>query len=286
MQKFLKLSSLLLAIIMLVNMLPMQTFAAEVTALQPQTPAVSKPAVSATAEPVEVIAHRTEYTKEFNLGGGLFMAAVYPDAVHYETADGWKEIDNTLKLSTDGSYGNTAGNWQVSFPDQLSAAKGVTVTKDGYTLSFTMAGEIRDSGLSVASATETATLQTVTASKAELQKVDLSAQLEAAQFKELVPEKLYARLQYENAFPNTDIIYDLESNRVKESIVLERYNADLQGYRYTLNVGNLIPVLEESGQILFYDTDKKNIVMVMPAPYLMDSGEGFTEDIRVQLDLV
>ena len=284
MQKFLKLSSLVLAIIMLVNMLPMQTIAAEKTAVQTQTPTVTQTAATpADIDPEEVVAHRTKYTKEFNLGGGLFMAAVYPDAVHYETADGWKEIDNTLKLSTDGSYGNTAGDWQVSFPDQLSAVEGVTVTKDGYTLSFTMAGEIRGSGLSVASATENATLQGMTASKAVPQQVDISAQRKAAQFAQMVPEKLYSRLQYKNVFPNTDIIYDLESNRVKESIVLEAYNANLQGYRYTLNLGSMIPVLEESGQILFYDSARKNIVMVMPAPYLMDSGEGFTEDIQVQL---
>ena len=46
MQKFLKLSSLILAIIMLVNMLPMQTIAAEVAAAQPQTPTITQTATA------------------------------------------------------------------------------------------------------------------------------------------------------------------------------------------------------------------------------------------------
>ena len=44
-----------------------------------------------------------------------------------------------------------------------------------------------------------------------------------------VTDKLYSRLSYANVYENTDVIFDLNSNLVKESIVMERYNSTLSG---------------------------------------------------------
>ncbi len=214
------------------------------------------------------------------------MAAVYPDPVHYEVEGSWEEIDNTLKTNLDGTYTNTAGVWDVRFPQQLTGVKYVTVTKDGYTLSFAMAGEIRSSSeLATASLTtaETVSVNAMQTSTAKLQPVDMTALKESLQYAEMAPEKLRSRLIYENVYTNTNIIYDLDSNKVKESIVLESYSSTLRGYRYTLNVGQLLPVLAEDGHIDFLDAAGETIVMTMPAPYLLDANNEYCSDIQVSL---
>ena len=73
----------------------------------------------------EITEKRTEYAKEYMLGNGMRMAVVYPDAVHYQEDGKWQDIDNTLIAKTDGVLTNTAGDWKVSFPQQL------TKTRDG-----------------------------------------------------------------------------------------------------------------------------------------------------------
>ena len=85
---------------------------------------------------------RGEYYKEFVLNGGLRMAAVYADAVHYQKDGQWEPIDNTLKLSG-GAYVNTTGVWQVSLPQQFSSS--YTYDEEGNVTSVTdLQGQITD----------------------------------------------------------------------------------------------------------------------------------------------
>ena len=273
-------------------MLPIQTWAAQDTTATDLTPEMLDTTEIKTSTNAKIIAEniekRTEYSKEYQLSNGLRMATVYADPIHYNTKNGWEEIDNTLTLKTDGSYGNTAGVWDVRLPQQLSQNKAVTISKDGYTLSFRLTGELCNSGdLAIASIQEGETEKTaVTATRtsiAAVQKIDQSALRASVKYPETVSEKLQSGLLYANVFQNTSIRYDLDSNRVKESIIIDSYRAALRGYRYALNVGDMVPVLEEDGQITLYAPDRKTVIMVMPAPYLVDAGEEFNDDIQVQL---
>lgn len=371
---WLKICSIILVAALCINMLPMTVFAQEfrenISATEQAAPIEAEEAYIVS----EITEKRTEFSKEFQLSNGLRMAAVYADAVHYETENGWEDIDNTLVAKADGTYANTAGVWDVRFPSQLTKTKGITIEKDGYTLSFYMAGELNsDHELMAATelvtvesqavltetvpetttpplteptaetielipeataeivsetvteafpvetvaetvaletlptiteipettapvqatvpfleqlpeiSTETLTLAEVSLSTATVHEMDTAALKAAFAYEEMAPEKNHSRLSYSNVFPNTQIVYDLDANKVKESIVLGSYKSSLRGYRYTLHTGEMIPVLEESGQILFYDKAQENIVMVMPAPYLVDDAGEYNSDIRVSL---
>ena len=298
---FLKACSMLLVIVLLVNMLPMSVFAAkfqdsitdmetEALTAEPITEATQEDLVPEDAYVVaELTENRTEFSKEFLLSNGLHMAMVYADAVHYETESGWEEIDNTLKANADGTYSNTAGPWDVTFPEQLGEDESITIEKDGYTLSFSMSGELTAGGAMVMSVgLDDAPMQMfavtdVQTSAGEIQQIDTSAIKQAADFPETVQDRLQSQIVYADVYGNTDIVYDLDSNKVKESMILESYNADLQGYSYTLEVGTMIPVLEEDGSVIFYDENQENIVMVMPAPFLIDNNGEHNYDIEVQL---
>lgn len=292
--RLLKLCSVIVALALLIQLLPMQILGAELNELLEDTAAEEAVADETILEDAEVLAElterRTEYTKEYKLSNGLSMAVVYPQAVHYEEDGQWKEIDNTL-ISAGNSlkdgYTNTAGPWQVNFPRAIAGSNAVSITKDGYTLQFYMSGQLLASDGSAKLMTATAesgsfSVDAVQASLAEVVPIDLSEELASAEHPEAVAEKIRSRVQYTNVFDNTDVVYDLISNQVKESIVMDSYHASLRGYRYSLTVDGLTAELQDSGEIVL-SNENGEAVMVMPAPYLVDSSGEYCGDVTVTL---
>ena len=238
MKKFLKISSLILVLSLLVNSLPMNVFAAKYRTwllAEDDIPMVDSglvPEEAIVPEEVTVLEEveesRTEYSKEFKLSNGLYAAAVYAAPVHYMEDGQWKDIDNTLKTSRIGSlnyYTNTAGVWDVQLPSQLAANAPVTITKDGYTLSFYMAGQLTQPILGPGTidpniSTQQLTVDIAEAATAVPQVLDPTEAKEAAEFEETVLSKVSSRLAYNNVYQNTNITNDLLSNHLKESVML------------------------------------------------------------------
>ena len=282
-----KLLSALLVFALILQMLPMQILAANYRAGLPDK--ITLPEISATdkvttATEDEILSKRTAYSKEYKVENGQNMAVVYPVDVHYQTDNGWEEIDNTLQLA-EGKYTNTAGLWEVSLPQQLSKDTRISISKDGYTLRFGMAGQLRlDDSVAVMS------LDAEPATKVESMGVSLgtvtpqkAVEKDTPSYMAILSRKNSSQLSYADVYENTDVVYDLQGNKVKESIVIGKYDSDLVGYRYVLEVGTLNPVLKEDGRIDFYDADNKNMVMVMQAPFLIDNNGEQTNDIKVTL---
>ena len=76
---FLKITSTLLSLVLMLQLLPLQSFAAE-TQSESTAPAQEVKAAHVVAEMPE---KRTEYTKTFRLSNGFQVAAVYAEPVHY-----------------------------------------------------------------------------------------------------------------------------------------------------------------------------------------------------------
>ncbi len=301
--------SILLVAVIVFNMLPLSVFAgsSDASGLEviPLTQEESLPVddtqeeLALQTENVQVVSEdvtrRSEFYKEFVLSNGLRLATVYPDAIHFEENGEWKEIDNTLKTDVVNGqtvYTNTDGLWDVRFPHQLTDSNAISITKDGYTVSFEMAGELRSSGdLVVASmsqnmeldAANTHTISSVKVSSAQIQQIDLTTAKAAAEFEETVPDKLYAKLTYPEVYSNTSITYDLSGNRLKESVIIQSYDSALWGYRYELNTGGLIPVLNDDRSIDLCDPSTDVVVMTMPAPFILDANDAYCDDVEVSL---
>ena len=312
-----KIYSLILSLVLLINMLPLNVWAEQMdTVAKVETQSKVEPAQAEVLG--EVIENRTQFTKDYRLNNGFYVSAVYAEPVHFEEDGQWEEIDNTLKAHSDGTYGNTAGVWDVRFPQTLTGDRNVTITKDGYTLSFGMAGALRKQGnleiagmeataepasresaepdaaivpapletasVNLGDKTETFAVSAAKLTAAQILNTDDPAAREAAQYEELVLTKTSSGLLYSNVYGTTDIQYDLQSNKVKESVILESYDADLRGFRYNLDVGELVPVLNDDGSIDFYDAEEESVVMVMPAPFLIDDAMVTNHDVRVILN--
>lgn len=307
-KKTMRLWSWLLVFVMIFNMLPMNAMAVD-TGQNDNSDTV--PRTNDDAYIIEeVVANRTEYTKEFVMSNGLHMAAVYDNAVHYQENGQWEEIDNTLKLASTRSgnvYTNTSGSWQVSFPQSLTGNNGITISKDEYTLSFRMSGELHkasdgtvlmntDENVESASESDIGILETLgteenlslsqpaVSTDAVIHTDDQSDVYADAQYEETVVDTLHAKLEYADVYNNTDIIYELNSNLVKESVVINQFDATLYGYTYLLDVGEMVPVLNDNGEIELYDASHENVVMLMPAPYLVDNAGEYNYDVQIMLD--
>ena len=123
------------------------------------------------------------------------------------------------------------------------------------------------------------------AEEATAQVTDLNTEAirNTAQYPETVMEKIASQLVYSGILENTSVVYDLNSNCLKESIIMEAYDPNISGYCFSLNIGNMIPEMQASGKILLYDAQGENVVMVMPAPYLYDAKGKCCGDISVEL---
>ena len=300
----LALCSYMLVIVFVFNLLPLQAMALE-TGAPSAAQDIQTDATEVTVLE-EIEENRTQFSKEFLLSSGLHMTAVYATAVHYEQDGQWLDIDNTLvSTGLDGSaaYTNTAGIWDVSFPQQLTADSRITVTRDGYTLSFGMGGAIHSgdagidppigSGSQIMSAGEEAqaipgltaySIQDAAVSTAQIETADAApVQLPADSYAETVLTTVHSRLSYPAVYGGAGITYDLNASQLKESIIIPDYSSTLLGYSYILETGDLTPVLREDSHIDFLAPDGETVVLVMPAPYLVDDALEYCGDVDVTL---
>ena len=298
--KFVKLCSIILTLALLINLLPVQVLGEEFKALLEPTENISSDVVydnelevSSDATIIgESVDKRTEFSKEFKLSNGMNMIVVYPEAVHFQKDNTWEEIDNTLVTDNSrsiGTYRNKNNSWNVSLPQQLSASSKVTVEKDGYVVSFEMAGEKRqyavraETGvLSMASDNVLAVTEAVQTTSAQVVDLNYEEVKSMSAHPETVADTLQSRLQYSNVYQNTDVQYDLNSYQLKESIILRFYNSAVQGYDYLLETDGLMPVLLEDNSIEL-QTAKGETIMTLPAPYMIDNNGAISKDVGVTL---
>ena len=98
--RFTRLLSLILVLAMLIQMMPVQSFAAS-TGSSAVDVSSGQPATTVVGEVEDL---REEDTKHFRLSDGSFIAVSYGMPVHYEDEDGnWEDIDNTIVQNSDTS---------------------------------------------------------------------------------------------------------------------------------------------------------------------------------------
>ena len=335
-----KLTSLFLALILTLQMLPVQALAAEANSIPGEKAGlalvdtrlaesesvegaeIAKP--SEVEEPqivAEIPEGRDEFQKEFRLSNGMNMISIYGSAVHYEEDGEWKEIDNTLQpvsatgevlsgklaLKSAAAYTNTAGMWGVKLPATLSSSTPIEVSRDGYTLAFQFAGEIHNNHLVMSvddgneathfsvqptenrslefegafeSAEVLTSINSATASVVDVPVVLTDAPVQAQ------TNKLYSAIEYSSIYSNTDLRYDLQSNRLKESVIIKSAKDTLAGYRYTISAPGMILELQDDNSIHVYAADAEagaEPLFYMPAPFLVDDNWAYNDNISINL---
>ncbi len=263
----------------------------------------------------EIVENRDEFSKEYLLDNGQQLLMVYPTAVHYEEDGNWMEIDNTLKAElVDGvqMYSNTSGEWDVKLPQEISKDNAVHITKGENSLSFSFAGQlsketelkkaVQSSGLTLAPSLsleaeqsleaekviekvegENFEIENIKASRAQIQEFEIDTAIDTQE--DLTLKKINTAVEYKSIYEDVDLKYDLISNKLKESIIIDFKPESELAYKYVIETDNLVLQLQEDNSIHAYDKDDmKEPVFYMPAPFMVDSNNIFNSNVNVSLN--
>jgi RHS repeat-associated protein len=81
---------------------------------------------------------------------------------------------------------------------------------------------------------------------------------------------LSSEVNFTKVMDNADLQYHLESNYVKQNLIISKYS-EIPTLSEKLEINGLTAVPQDDGSIEFVDSDTKELVFVMPAPCMFDS---------------
>ncbi len=252
----------------------------------PITGTVTAEPINAEETFVEVTSLREESVKTFQKGNGNYVAAIYGEAVHYKDEDGnWQEIDNSLIPTTvsaaqlaDAGVNVTTANtspvayrknvsnpFEVNLPNTLTVNNPITVTYKGHTLGFSLQDMSLQSG-----------------TVAEV--VDTASKAKTTQLEEYSIISNDSILSYGQVFPNTQLTYEMRGKKLKESLIFSAPPTQAT-FAFRFYYEQLYPELLQTGEVQFYADNTKSgePVFVIAAPYMFDSGEGYSAAVDVEL---
>ncbi len=286
----LKIVAFSLAIVLIVQILPLSTIATQLNSLTTETEIVSNEDLDSASQIVgEVESLRDEYTKHFRCEDGSYILATYNEPVHYRVNDEWEEIDNTIVSSSEGifsktstdkdaKYSITKTSTPITFPENINDGK-ITITNGNNIISFG-AKSNTSSSKSVAKVSAPEKLTST-----EILKVDATNQqkVDTEIDGNLALNVQSSALVYPDAFDNAYLEYEASSSMVKESIVVPE-KSDSYRYEFSIDFGNYHPVVDDCGGIYIYETaESESAVMAIAPPYMFDANNETSDLVTMEL---
>lgn len=206
----------------------------------------------------EVVSERDAFKKVFEREDGSFTAIISSGPVHYFEDGEWLEIDNTL-IETNGTITNESNGFSVDLPSEITSDKNVTIANENAELSFTMEN-----------------ISSSAAEIAEVEPIDDETSLMMGL------DNIASSVEYTSVMTNTDLVYDISADAVKESIILSSCPSQATDYSYTINSNGATLYLNEDNSINVVNNGQ--IEFVIEAPYMFDLNGISTDDINVSLE--
>lgn len=255
-----KFLSILLTVALCVQIVPIMVFAQSrsETETESTVSATSDSIAEAEAPTPEILAEevslREENVKHFRMSDGSIQAAQYAVPVHFQKNGVWTDYDNTLteveadaeenegKLLKNKDLTNQTADYSVRLSKKTNGHKFVRLEKDGYKLSWYYL-DAKKSTAKVAEAEDDGDPTTL--------------------------EKLSTTVLYENVFKATDFEYVLNSQGVKENLLLQSTKAPTE-FTAEYKANGLTPVAVDTQTIELRASDGR-VVYVLTAPYMEDA---------------
>jgi len=213
----------------------------------------------------EVVALRETNSETYLLSNGNYECVVYAGDKYYrDSRNALKLIDNTLILdeatakTENRHYKNTANSFQVTFSD--SDTPTVTMTKDHLGITFRAESASGGSPFQTATSNKTVTVGAVRNCDTLTQLTDTGTDT----------------ITYANAFYNTDLVYVLQNNALKEYIVLKNANAP-NAITFRFSMEGL--TLEESDGVGVFLDEDNNEVFRLDRLFALDGNGVMTEEL-------
>ncbi len=297
MKKSTKILSLILSVLTLLSVFSVATpvFATEVTGNTSENAenvddiTVSSEETETEENEAEIVSEmedmRTEYTKYFRMSDGSYMAAQYAQPIHYEENGEWKEYDYSITEDTnENEFVIENSDSEMSFPEEFSDDEAqIEVSAREYDIKFSPVvekklfnknskGKVKDhkklkSNEIIEDFTEEAPVDESTDKNAEKLKIDNQK----------------SAIAYEEVYDNIDLEYEISSNQIKESIVLNS-KQDKSKFEFTVDTDGLFPKKETDGSITLYeDKECTKPVSSIMKPYMYDANGEFSYDVDMDI---
>lgn len=259
----LKATAMILTVSMFISGIPFNAFVSSAQEMEPEPKSDGNEIVC------EIVEQRNRYSKTFMRADDTYVAVISGQALHYEDSEGnWQDIDNTLEMETNDNdeevVTNKANDLSVEFPKTLDNDKQVTIEKSGYSISFKL-------------------LDTLKKSKSNIKNNKKQKQDKKQANTQIKEEEKSSAISYSNVMQDTDIVYDIKPQEVKESIVLSKKPKKDAVYTYRVTVPGLTAKLRDDNSIEFCAKGNADPEFIMPSPYMFDSAEAYSHDIAVTL---
>lgn len=263
----------------------------------------------------EVKEKRERYVKHFRMQQKGMVAAVYPNAIHYQENGQWKEIDNRLEpITANGKtvYKNRASAMKVTFSGEADEEPFVVIEKDGMKVMWGLQSEQQNSPTTAQDTAELATESENTRQRVPfkkcsfqvLEKSEVKKCQETAEKKLISSENLdternenYQMLSvanltsegmYEDILPGIDLHYAIQSEFVKENIRIRTREAAEKRLTFTFCHPGLEMHMEQDGSLGLYkitDPDEigntiKEPVFRFAKPYMYDYAGNCSHNVK------
>ncbi len=198
----------------------------------------------------EIVSMRKANSKTYVLSDGSYQYVGYAEDVHYSDSNGkLQEIDNAITTSTGKSnylYANKANSWKAYFSNNIFSPGSVLMVKDDYQIAFSMPDAVQTSKVAKASSKKAA----------------------VGYYKDLASDD--RSVIYENVLNDVDITYTVQTNVLKEDIVLKSASVP-NTFTFDVNTQNLT-LAEHDGAVVFLNTKGDTIFQL--APMYMEDANG------------
>ncbi len=213
----------------------------------------------------EIEEKRDENKKVYLREDGTYTAVISKTPVHYEKDGEWVDIVNDLK--TDGDVlTNTAGNFNVEFPKEISEDNEIKVENGKETITFSIVETEKSNGK---------------VKNNKKQKQDKSKVSDEEIFNNDI-SRTVSEIEYEDVLENTNLEYFVTPNGVKENIIVENKESLKKSYSFNITKGKLKAELDKENN-LYFKNSKGEVVFTIPAPVMTDSNGAISYDIDVKV---
>lgn len=265
---FCKVLSVFLAVLFVIEILPLQVMAEEFTDAVAQKEFIEDLVNNPTdaekdAESeilYEVEEKRDEHTKVYKKSDGTYTAVMTEEPLHYLDEGVWKEIDNSMILNGN-IYTNLNNLFNVELPKNIDGNKELTVEKDGYELSFSI-DDVKNSSAVVEN--------NIVTSDTEIADADSAI------------SQTQSSVTYNDIADNTDLQYIVTPNSIKENIIVSNKESVKDTYTFTFETNGLTAEKQDDGSIIFKNNNG-DVKFKIPCPVMTDANFEFSYDIGVSL---
>ena len=273
--------SVFLSIVLLLEVVPMQAFAAEqpidesgVQQEETLTDETPEENTKSEAEPAEFLSEdtdkREENVKHFRMSDGTMQAAQYAEPVHFLKDGVWTDYDNTLTevdadaeenegrtLLKNKDLTNQTADYSVRLSKKTNGKKFVRMEKDGYKLSWYYVGANK--------------------STAKVEKTEDDGDPTTL-------EKVSSAVTYKDVFKSTDLEYIIGSTGLKENLILESKKAPKE-FTAEYKANGLTPV-QMNDKAIELRAEDGTVIYTVSAPFMTDADGAYSDGITLTLESV